>query len=587
MSTFIAKLLDILSTADPTIVAWEADGNSFKVFNSSRFSKEVLARHFKSSQFSSFIRQLNFYGFHKQMGAGGAPWQFRHANFVRGRTDLMAAIKRKTSNEYHQAAQEELERLRKEVKTLHATVDGLRAQLATARHTITTLQNSGAAAAAAAPLDSKPESYFGDGSGGSSNSNRGGSNSMLPPITPTAMFAESPQPAGASNKKRRRTKYDDGAAKSLLAAPIGSTSSLDVSQLLAPSTPIIKVEQNVAVPAVDDEDMGITGDSPTSGRTAVTSAGGAKASSSSITATTTTTTRPPDLSELLEDGSFAPLPDDLFDGILRMELSQDEPAATATVPEAASSNLFAPPLLTRSITNSSQLSSVMDSDIDFSFFSTPTAAPGLTRSLSNSSLRSANGGAGLGAGAALQPRASPTASPQETTPDIAKQISSLSPSEQEQLALRLFTAVAAGFQQHQQATGKTPKQQQQQKQKQKPKVHKQQQQQQKQQLRRNLQLSVAPPAPSTSMSAAPRSSAIATPRSGSAAGTGSTDAPVPSRAPVAPGSAAQQELPDGASPLQLLRCLLSVPAIATTVASAAMVASASTAAGAGLLSSRS
>lgn len=112
LAPFLQHVVDILEEADDSVACWSADGQSFSVSDVKSFSRLHLASHFKSSQFSSFVRQLNFYGFHKVAQDGKKHWTFRHDLFIRGRPDLMQNIKRKTSAEYHTAHKGEVAELR-------------------------------------------------------------------------------------------------------------------------------------------------------------------------------------------------------------------------------------------------------------------------------------------------------------------------------------------------------------------------------------------------------------------------------------------------------------------------------------------
>jgi osomolarity two-component system response regulator SKN7 len=53
---------------DPThqdVARWGKDGDTFVVEDGERFTRSILPKHFKHSNMSSFIRQLNKYDFHK------------------------------------------------------------------------------------------------------------------------------------------------------------------------------------------------------------------------------------------------------------------------------------------------------------------------------------------------------------------------------------------------------------------------------------------------------------------------------------------------------------------------------------------
>lgn len=84
------------------------DGMSFYVKQVEIFSSTVLPEYFKHSNFSSFVRQLNFYGFTKDRNEtilnGVKPkqsdWHFRHEDFKRDNPRLLVKIKRRLASHH-------------------------------------------------------------------------------------------------------------------------------------------------------------------------------------------------------------------------------------------------------------------------------------------------------------------------------------------------------------------------------------------------------------------------------------------------------------------------------------------------------
>ena len=58
-TSFVTKLYDIVNSGDKAVVDWHSNGESFIIYDADVFSKVALAPNFKSSLFSSFVRQLH------------------------------------------------------------------------------------------------------------------------------------------------------------------------------------------------------------------------------------------------------------------------------------------------------------------------------------------------------------------------------------------------------------------------------------------------------------------------------------------------------------------------------------------------
>ncbi|KAI4304366.1 hypothetical protein MLD38_039887 [Melastoma candidum] len=74
------------------VVTWSAEGDGFIVWSPAEFSELMLPKYFKHNNFSSFIRQLNTYGFKK---VSPKRWEFKHDKFRRGCRQMLVEIPRK------------------------------------------------------------------------------------------------------------------------------------------------------------------------------------------------------------------------------------------------------------------------------------------------------------------------------------------------------------------------------------------------------------------------------------------------------------------------------------------------------------
>ncbi|KAL3669485.1 hypothetical protein V7S43_005877 [Phytophthora oleae] len=136
---FLQKTYDMIESSPQAVACWSETGTSFIIKLPREFAKTMLPRYFKHNNFSSFVRQLNFYGFRKhkkdeivistEEDESKNWWEFYHEKFLRGRQEMMAQIRRKTYSEPASPDHEEVETLKQSVQSLQGQVSELMGQL--------------------------------------------------------------------------------------------------------------------------------------------------------------------------------------------------------------------------------------------------------------------------------------------------------------------------------------------------------------------------------------------------------------------------------------------------------------------------
>ncbi|XP_031268834.1 heat stress transcription factor B-4b-like [Pistacia vera] len=96
---FLTKTYQLVD--DPVtdhIVSWGEDETTFVVWRPPEFARDLLPNYFKHNNFSSFVRQLNTYGFKKIVADR---WEFANEYFRKGAKHLLLEIHRRKNAQNH------------------------------------------------------------------------------------------------------------------------------------------------------------------------------------------------------------------------------------------------------------------------------------------------------------------------------------------------------------------------------------------------------------------------------------------------------------------------------------------------------
>ncbi|KAL4558051.1 hypothetical protein LXL04_036247 [Taraxacum kok-saghyz] len=94
-SPFLLKTYMLVDDpATDHVVSWNSGGTGFVVWQPAEFAGDLLPTLFKHSNFCSFVRQLNTYGFRK---ISTTRWEFCNERFHKGRKELLCQIRRRKS----------------------------------------------------------------------------------------------------------------------------------------------------------------------------------------------------------------------------------------------------------------------------------------------------------------------------------------------------------------------------------------------------------------------------------------------------------------------------------------------------------
>lgn len=122
---FLQQAFDMITSCPNDIASWSLNGSTIIIKNSEKLASTIIPIYFKHSNFASFVRQLNIYGFRKLRldSARNPMWsEFAHPLFQRDHPENISLIKKQTEKDFSE--------VRDQVNTLAGAISDLQSSIA-------------------------------------------------------------------------------------------------------------------------------------------------------------------------------------------------------------------------------------------------------------------------------------------------------------------------------------------------------------------------------------------------------------------------------------------------------------------------
>ncbi|KAH7479050.1 hypothetical protein PRIC1_009394 [Phytophthora ramorum] len=96
VAPFLLHLHQMLRREDAKIIRWADDGMAFQILDKEAMTAQILPKYFKNKNFSSFQRQLNYFGFRKWSKARAQFPTYSREHFTRDNYSEMSLVKRQS-----------------------------------------------------------------------------------------------------------------------------------------------------------------------------------------------------------------------------------------------------------------------------------------------------------------------------------------------------------------------------------------------------------------------------------------------------------------------------------------------------------